>query len=458
MSTAATVLVTGPPRAGVTSVAARLRERMPDVTVVERVAGVPPTAVVFVVSAVAPLTESDCALAERAAGSTDAVMAVLAKIDDHRDWRAVLVASRDRLAGRGARFRAVPWVGTAAAPRLGAPTVDDAVGVLTAMLADPDTDRRNTLRAWEFGLCAAAGAMRAAATGPERVARMAAVTERRDELLRARRRAATTRSVTARHPIQRARLEMLFAARERCAAMRTELLGAAAETTRAGVRDVVARVRHRCAQEVIEVDGLISARLRELAADLGVDVSADEQAVPAHRVDDPPVRQRRLESRLTMVLGAGFGFGAGLVATRLVTGLAPGLPVVGSVLGTAAGLLLTLWVVATRAVLHDRAVLAHWITEAAGTVRAVLEERVATRLLAAEAGLAEARLAAGAAEDARLAGRLAACDAELRELDRAAGRAKAVHTRCEPGLARALTAVRRGLRDAESTCRFVTDR
>ena len=79
----AVVHVTGPPRAGVSSVAACLRDRMPGVTVVDTAdpaatRNAPgPDIVVFVVSAVAPVTESDCALAVSACRSTDAVIAAL---------------------------------------------------------------------------------------------------------------------------------------------------------------------------------------------------------------------------------------------------------------------------------------------------------------------------------------------------------------------------------------------
>src|SRR5690348_11863007 len=77
------VLVTGPWLAGTTSVAAALRERMPEHTFVESDElgqGRAPVAVVFVVSAMAPLTESDCALVDLAANHTDLVVGVVAKI------------------------------------------------------------------------------------------------------------------------------------------------------------------------------------------------------------------------------------------------------------------------------------------------------------------------------------------------------------------------------------------
>ena len=63
------VLVTGPWLAGTTSVAAALRRRLPELAFVEATelaGGEAPLAVVFVVSAVAPVTASDCALLDSA--------------------------------------------------------------------------------------------------------------------------------------------------------------------------------------------------------------------------------------------------------------------------------------------------------------------------------------------------------------------------------------------------------
>ena len=51
------------------------------------------------------------------------------------------------------------------------------------------------------------------------------------------------------------------------------------------------------------------------------------------------------------------------------------------------GLLLTVWVVGIRGLLHDRAVLDRWIGEVTAALRSAAEELVATRVLAAEAAL-----------------------------------------------------------------------
>ena len=88
-----------------------------------------------------------------------------------------------------------------------------------------------------------------------------------------------------------------------------------------------------------------------------------------------------------MVLGAGFGLGVALGVSRLFAGLAPGLTIAGLVAGGVIGLLLTVWVVGMRGVLSDRAVLDRWINEVTAALQSTLEERVATRVLAAEAAL-----------------------------------------------------------------------
>ena len=101
------VLVTGPWMAGVSGVVAALRERLPQHKFVESTdlgPGDAPLAVVFVVSAAAQLTESDCALLDAAAEHTDVVVGVVSKIDVHRTWRDVLTANRDALAAHAPRY------------------------------------------------------------------------------------------------------------------------------------------------------------------------------------------------------------------------------------------------------------------------------------------------------------------------------------------------------------------
>ena len=103
------MLVTGPWLAGTSSLIAALRDRMPEHTFVEADeigAAEAPAAVVFVVSAIVPMTESDCALIDLATNNTDLIVGVVSKIDAHRNWREVLAADRALLAARAPRYRA----------------------------------------------------------------------------------------------------------------------------------------------------------------------------------------------------------------------------------------------------------------------------------------------------------------------------------------------------------------
>ena len=162
------VLVTGPWLAGVSGVAAALRERLPQHKFVESTDlghGDAPLAVVFVVSAAAHLTGSDCALLDAAAEHTDVVVCVVAKIDVHHTWRDVLAADREALAAHAPRYAQVPWVGAAAMPELGEVRVDDLVDAVSARLADSDIARRNRLRAWESRLQTVAQTVRSRRRG-----------------------------------------------------------------------------------------------------------------------------------------------------------------------------------------------------------------------------------------------------------------------------------------------------
>ena len=174
------VLVTGPWMAGVSGVVAALRERLPQHKFVESTdlgPGDAPLAVVFVVSAAAQLTESDCALLDAAAEHTDVVVGVVSKIDVHRTWRDVLTANRDALAAHAPRYGQVPWVGAAASPELGELRVDDLVDTLSGQLADSEIARRNRLRAWESRLQMVARRFDRDAEGAGRRARVDALRE-----------------------------------------------------------------------------------------------------------------------------------------------------------------------------------------------------------------------------------------------------------------------------------------
>jgi hypothetical protein len=438
------VLVTGPWLAGTTSLIAALRERMPEHTFVETNDLGPadaPAAVVFVVSAIAPLTESDCALLDLAANYTDLVIGVVAKIDAHRNWRDVLAADRARLAAHAPRYQHVQWVGAAAAPDLGEPRLDELVGLLRQRLSDSDVQRRNRLRAWEVRLHTVIDRYQADAAGADRQARVTALRKNRDEILRGRRLSKSERNIALRSQIQQARVQLTYFARNRCTSVRAELQEDASNMRRRRLGEFESYVRTRAAEVVDEVDEGITDHLSDVAAELGLSAPAPPPPLEAPEVAQPPLKSRRLETQLTMIVGAGFGFGVALAVTRLFAGLAPGLTIAGLIAGGLVGLLLTVWVVGIRGLLHDRAVLDRWVTEVTSTLRSAVEERVATRVLAAETALTTDLAARDEVESAAAADRVAEIDTELREHAVATARAGVVRDRRLPPLQGALDAV-----------------
>jgi hypothetical protein len=439
------VLVTGPWLAGTTSLIDALREQMPERTFVEADELGPtdaPAAVVFVVSAIAPVTESDCALVDLAANNTDLIVGVVAKIDAHQNWRDVLAADRAQLAVRAPRYQQVQWVGTAAAPDLGEPRLDELVGVLRQRLADPDVQRRNRLRAWEFRLHTVIDRYETEAAGSDRQARVTALRKNRDDIVRGRRMSKSERTIALRSQIQQARVQLTYFARNRCTSVRTELQEDASSMSRRKLGEFDSYVRTRAGEVVAEVDEGITEHLRDVATELGLSAPEAPPGPPRPEVSQPPLKSRRLETQLTMIVGAGFGFGVALAVTRLFAGLAPGLTIAGLVAGGLVGLLLTVWVVGIRALLHDRAVLDRWVTDVTATLRSVVEERVATRVLAAETALTSDLAAREEVESTATSDRVAEIDAELREHAVATAKAAVVRDRRVPPLQKALDAVR----------------
>ncbi len=472
------VLVSGPELAGVTSMAAELRRRIPGRSFVEAhelAAGEAQAAVVYVVSAVAPMTESDCALADLVTSQTDAVVAVVSKVDDHREWRGVLAVNRERLAEFSARFQHVPWACAAAAPRLGEPLMDDLVELLDRQFNDPETVRRNRSRADEFRLRAEISRLDAEAAGADQKTRVDALRDRREELLRQRLLLGPAAATELRSRIQQARVVLTYSARNRCATARAELLEKVAGTSRrppggvglggvglgrfglgrfglggveTGAVDQV--VRRRCRDIATEVDEEITMWTREVAADLGLAQTPRPPPVAVPTFTDPPVESGRLETQLMTVLGVGFGLGVALLVSRLFAGLAPQSTVAGLVAGGVVGLAITVWVVRSRWLLHERAVLDRWVNDVTGAVRAAVEERVATRVLAAEAVLSSAYVVRIDTQRRAVDQRIAAVDAELRERACKIARAESARELEMPPLLRALQAVGEALADGNS--------
>jgi hypothetical protein len=444
------VLVTGPWMAGVTGVVAALRERLPQHKFVESTdlgTGDAPMAVVFVVSAAAQLTESDCVLLDAAAEHTDVVIGVVSKIDVHRNWRDVLTANRDTLAAHAPRYGQLPWVGAAAVPDLGEPSVDDLVETVSAQVADSDIARRNRLRAWESRLQAVAQRFDRDAEGVGRRARVDALREERSTALRHRRQLKSERTITLRGQIQQARVQLSYFARNRCSSVRSELQEDAAGLSRRKMPGFEAYTRKRVAEVVTEVSEGTTTHLADVAQVMGVPVALPAvEKLPTVDVPPAPLKSRRPETWLMMLLGAGFGLGVALTLSRLVAGLAsrlnPVLAIAGAVACVAIGLAITFLVVNIRGLLHDRALLDRWAGDVTSSLRSVVEELVATRMLVAESVLSTALIAREEAENAQVSDQVSAIDSELREHAIATARAAAVRDREMPTVKAALDAVR----------------
>ncbi len=236
-------------------------------------------------------------------------------------------------------------------------------------------------------------------------------------------------------------MQLTYFARNRCTSVRAELQEDASNMSRRRVGDFESYVRTRAGEVVDEVDEGITTHLGDVATELGLSAPAPPPPLGAPEVSRPPLKSRRLETQLVMILGAGFGLGVALAVTRLFAGLAPGLTIAGLVAGGLVGLLLTVWVVGIRGLLHDRAVLDRWVADVTATLRSAVEERVATRVLAAETTLTSDLAARDEVESATAADRVAEIDAELREHGVATAKAAAVRDRRLPPLQQALDAV-----------------
>ncbi len=439
------VLVTGPWLAGATGLIAALRDRLPEYEFVEAESVGPadgPAAVVFVVSAVSPLTESDCALIDLAARHTDLVIGAVSKIDVHRSWREVLAEDRSRLAAHAERYQTVPWVGVAAAPDLGEPNLDELIDLLRSRLDDVDVKRRNRLRAWESRLQAVISRYDKDGAGSDRAARVSALRERREGVLRERRLSKSERTIALRSQIQQARVQLAYFARNRCTSVRSELQEDVSAMTRRRLPEFQTYVGTRVGEVVSEVEAGITKHLSDVATELELTSPEPPPPPPPPAVPSPPLKSRRLETRLMMVLGAGFGLGVALGVSRLFAGLAPGLTIAGLAAGGVVGLLLTVWVVGMRGLLNDRAVLDRWVGEVTSTLQSAVEERVATRVLAAEAALTADMARRDEADADTAAVRVGEIDAELREHAMATARAAALRDRRLPPLQKALDTVR----------------
>ncbi len=178
---------------------------------------------------------------------------------------------------------------------------------------------------------------------------------------------------TQRLRLQQTRLQAAGAVRSACVALRAELQTAAAGLTRAD--DFVRYARRKIALAAAEIDA-------ELTVELGVGCRE-----PIRLPDGAAPRGTGLERRLSALVALAFGTGVALTLGRalgdLLPGSAPALAAGCGALGLASGV----WMVRARRLLSERAAADRWAVEITAGLRSTLEERVFTRVLAAEVAL-----------------------------------------------------------------------
>jgi hypothetical protein len=402
----AVILVAGPRLAGTTSVLQGLQRQLPSLTFVEYDERAPadrPTAVVFVVSAVAALLPSDCNLLDHVAARTDAVIGAVSKIDIHSGWRSALESNRIFLIGHHSRYLSTQWTAVAAAPDFGLPKVDELVAAVRAALTGRHLADRNRLRSELADQDAALDALRRQRRGVVRA----------DQQLKGDRRSALS------NRLQHARLQVHGCARERCQSASVEFRRGVDAVTRRTLPAYLSTVRSRAELVLAGIAATVSAHLNELERELGLPTGPAEP-VSVAPLSLPVVPQaRRLESRLTTLLGLSFGLGVVLMLGRAgVIGSPADLPApwgsVGLVVSLVLGTCLGWWVARTRNLLQARVSLDRWVTDVAATLRAAAKEQVAARLLEVERRLVDAAAGLAAAEYRCVDERLARIDRELR--------------------------------------------
>lgn len=184
--------------------------------------------------------------------------------------------------------------------------------------------------------------------------------------------------VASRRQVQLARVALSAEARMRCARLRARLGQEAALLSLHSIAEFDGRLRTEVSRAAAELDNAVSRRI----AALGLPVES-----VGWNVDDvvPVRRSSRLENRLTAVLGVGFGAGVAVTVGRFSAAVWPDRAVVAGIGSALLGLVLMGWVVGARRLLIERAAAERWAAETTTNLRTAFDERVLSRMLAAEA-------------------------------------------------------------------------
>lgn len=401
------------------------------------------SALLFVLDASAPLTDSELRFLRRVGDEVETVLFALTKIDQSRGWREVLAADRGALAEHAPRFADAPIHPVSARLVAQATTVADPAvatllreqsGIATLQTAIQERlvgrsvllTEANTVRALGAafdGLTVALDAQaRALSSGPDEAAARA---RRRDELIGQRRSASRGWQLRLRSEISKARLdvghEVAKQIRDLTAWCRREIDGASRDALSTVPPQVDAGV-----QVVSQrVGALLAARLTAIAEQSLAEVfSAAELTMLRARFGDagpapvpvraPDRRPATAEDTLLVFMGLSSGLGIGRAAAMPLAGLGataaltPVLLPLTIVVGLGAGW----WVARTRRHTQDKAHLKQWLTDALAEGRSTIDQLVAERLIEAEQQLSLAL-------DDAITRRISAITDELRQIDAA---------------------------------------
>jgi hypothetical protein len=431
---------------------AALRERLPGQPILEARElgwGEAPVVVVFVISAIAPLSEDDAALFDAATQYTDAVIAVVSKIDWFRNWPAKLAADRSLLQARGPRYDGVVWVGAAAAPAVGEPQLDELVQLLSQRLGDAETHRRNQLRTLQTRLQTSMARYQSEGAGQDREARVEALRYLREDVWDRRDVARAEHLAALNGRIRLAYGQLTEYAGQRCGSVRTELHEDVSTITRRRMRRFEPYVRRRADEVVDEVNEGITDHLADVANELGL---SPPPAGPPPLVDDVPapvLPSRRLWTGLFMLLGALLGASVAVSTSWLIAGPARVVVIAAGIAGALVGLLVVTVVLWIRRRRRDRVILHAWVARVTETLLPPLEELVGHRVRAADGAFSRELSALEETADGNAADTEADINAELREHAISTARAAELRDRRLPELREALASVRAELSGGE---------
>jgi hypothetical protein len=398
------------------------------------------TALLFVVDASSPFTSGELGFLAEVGERVETVLFALTKVDAFRGWREILDADRALLAQHAPRFadatfhpcsaRMFELAGTSPNEQAAA-MLRERSGIVELQVAAQELlvgrsamlTEANGLRTVATALAeqeaALAAKVRALDSGAEEAATL---TQRRDELVTARRSATRGWQVRLRAEMQRARMETGHEVSREMRDLQSWFRQAIEASDRATLADAPRQVDAALQLASGRISETLAQRLGRVADTVLTELfSAEELAVLRAQFvrDGPPVVLRAPERRapsaddkLLVFMGITGGFGAARMAALPLgfLGAAALNPLVlpaTIVIGLGAGW----WLARTRKYAAEKQQMKQWLTEAIADARATLDQLVSEQLIEAEAQLSLAL-------DEALGKRIDAIEAELRELDR----------------------------------------